>query len=99
MCKIQIFQCYFDNNNTKQMVMKNSQKMIKNSQKIIKTAKKQQHKEMPLTGLSESETIDKSQTASKKINARLLLIFVSYIVYHHIRKKIKSKKSARSNYV
>merc|ERR1711971_1077488 len=55
-CKIQIFQCYFDNNNTKQMVIKNSQKIIKNSQKIIKTAKK--HIENALNSLSESETID-----------------------------------------
>jgi len=56
--------------------------VIKNSQKIIKAAKK--HKENALNGLSKSETIDKSQNSfQKKINARLLLIFVSYIVYHH----------------
>lgn len=39
--------------------------VIKNSQKIIKAAKKT-HKENALNRLSESETIDKSQTASQK---------------------------------
>jgi len=64
------------------------QKQPKNHQNSQK-----KHKENALNSLSESETIDKSQTQlPKKINARLLLIFVSYIVYHHIRKKNQIKK-------
>ena len=86
MCKIQIFQCYFDNNNTKQMV-------IKNSQKIIKAAKKK-HKENALNSLSKSETIDKSQTASKK-NQRKIIINICqlYSIPSHIRKKKSNQKN------
>ena len=91
MCKIQIFQCYFDNNNTKQVV-------IKNSQKMIKTVKKNR-KQKALNSLSESETIDKSQTASKqnqqRINKQQKSNILSVIAYTIVKKekKIKPKKN------
>merc|ERR1711971_665640 len=92
MCKIQIFQCYFDNNNTKQMV-------IKNSQKIIKAAKKHT-KKMPLAVFPNLKQLINHRTASKK-NQRKIIINICqlYSIPSHIRKKIESKKSARSNYV
>merc|ERR1719266_1156383 len=49
-------------------------------------------KKMPLTSLSKSETIDKSQTASKK-NQRKIIINICqlYSIPSHKKKKIKSK--------
>jgi len=65
------------------------QKQPKNHQNSQKTQRK-----LPLTSLSESETIDKSQNSfQKEINARLLLIFVSlYSIPSHLRKKNQIKK-------
>lgn len=72
------------------------QKQPKKSSKTAKKSSKQpkKHKENALNGLSESETIDKSQNSfQKKINARLLLIFVSlYSIPSNIRKKNQIKK-------
>lgn len=64
--------------------------VIKNSQKMIKAAKK--HEENALNGLSESETIDKSQTASKK-NQRKIIINICqlYSIPSHKKKKSNQK--------
>jgi len=56
---------------------KNHQKQPK---KIIKTAKKNHTKKMPLTGLSESETIDKSQNTASKKNQRKIIINICQFI-------------------
>jgi len=55
---------------------------------------------MPLTVFPNLKQLINHRTASKK-NQRKIIINICqlYSIPSHIRKKIKSKKSARSNYV
>jgi len=62
------------------MVIKNSPKNHQKQPKNRQNSQKNNTKKMPLTSLSESETIDKSQNTASKKNQRKIIINICQFI-------------------